>query len=207
VYWKSGLKERRREKMDDDMSMATTFSSWSDYKTKILFSMWMVDTWVEYLISCVVVAFLVIFYHANRYLLYMVEEKMNGGGRVRPRKVLSDGASAAPAIRNGGQYQSMDSEENCCKDDRTSSSSSLLQNNRNDSVSKNTDDAMTDGMYLLLRVSHALISGGNYGLSLLLMMISMTFVPGIFLSLIIGYVLGDMIFYVKIKELTYEECH
>lgn len=50
----------------------------------------------------------------------------------------------------------------------------------------------------LLRVTHALLSGLSYCLALLLMLAAMTYNPGIFVALVVGYAVGDYLFYARI---------
>lgn len=57
-----------------------------------------------------------------------------------------------------------------------------------------------------LRILHALLSGLNYGVALLLMLIAMTYNPGLFLALIFGYAVGDFLFFSKTRYSVYE-CH
>jgi hypothetical protein len=185
--------------------------------------MWMTTTWVEYIFSCVLVSFLVLLYHANRYLLYMIEDKMTASTvstkstrSSRSKDPTSDAVSRNSGQRGGRPYQPIGvdpANDDCCGKDELSalyqssaSSSSSSQDGRSANIA-NDDLTISEGMYFTLRICHALLSGCNYGLSLLLMMVAMTFNSGLFVALVVGYIVGDLIFYVKIKELTYEECH
>lgn len=44
-----------------------------------------------------------------------------------------------------------------------------------------------------VKIIHGLLSGMKYGLSLLLMLVAMTFNPSLFLALVIGYLVGDYV--------------
>ena len=46
-----------------------------------------------------------------------------------------------------------------------------------------------------LRIVHSVLGAIHYGLSLLLMLVAMTFNSALFVALIIGYLIGDYIFY------------
>lgn len=56
------------------------------------------------------------------------------------------------------------------------------------------------------RLIHAVLSGLNYGLALLLMLVAMTYNPSLFLALVVGYALGDFVFFSRTKNSVYE-CH
>lgn len=45
------------------------------------------------------------------------------------------------------------------------------------------------------RLLHAFISAIQYGLSLMLMLVAMTYNPSLFVALITGYFVGDFLFY------------
>jgi hypothetical protein len=48
---------------------------------------------------------------------------------------------------------------------------------------------------LILRATHAGLSGLSYLWSLLLMLVAMTYNPGLFVALVLGYALGDFLFF------------
>jgi hypothetical protein len=48
---------------------------------------------------------------------------------------------------------------------------------------------------LILRATHAGLSGLSYMWSLLLMLVAMTYNPGLFVALVLGYALGDFLFF------------
>ena len=51
-----------------------------------------------------------------------------------------------------------------------------------------------------IRLQHAIFSAVSYAFSLFLMLIAMTYVPTLFLSLIIGYGFGDYFFHIPTHE-------
>lgn len=61
--------------------------------------------------------------------------------------------------------------------------------------------------YFWFRVLHSTLSGLNYGLALLLMLIAMTYNPSLFMALIIGYAFGDFIFFSQMRPSSFSECH
>ena len=62
--------------------------------------------------------------------------------------------------------------------------------------------------YLVLRVLHSVMAGVNYGIALLLMLIAMTFNPALFLALVVGYTIGDFVFFARMRPLSSAgDCH
>ena len=66
---------------------------------------------------------------------------------------------------------------------------------------------MSAWRYFWFRILHAILSGLNYGIALMLMLIAMTYNPSLFLALIIGYCTGDFIFYSQMRPFNNSECH
>ena len=79
---------------------------------------------------------------------------------------------------------------------------------RQSAESMNREKKLGPSNFLLLRLLHSVLSGYNYGVALILMLIAMTFNPSLFLALVIGYALGDFIFYAKMKPQSSSiDCH
>lgn len=79
---------------------------------------------------------------------------------------------------------------------------------RQSTESVNRERLLGPSNFLLLRLLHSVLSGYNYGVALVLMLIAMTFNPSLFLALVIGYALGDFIFYAKMKPQSSSiDCH
>lgn len=79
---------------------------------------------------------------------------------------------------------------------------------RQSTESVNREKELGPSNFLLLRLLHSVLSGYNYGVALVLMLIAMTFNPSLFLALVIGYALGDFIFYAKMKPQSSSiDCH
>jgi hypothetical protein len=57
-----------------------------------------------------------------------------------------------------------------------------------------SDSAISHQLSMKFRVYHALLSGLNYGMSLMLMLVAMTYNPWLFVALMIGCAIGDYIF-------------
>ena len=66
---------------------------------------------------------------------------------------------------------------------------------------------MSPWRYFWFRVLHSILSGLNYGIALLLMLIAMTYNPSLFLALIVGYALGDFLFFSQMRPSSFSECH
>ena len=79
---------------------------------------------------------------------------------------------------------------------------------RQSAESMNREKKLGPSNFFLLRLLHSVLSGYNYGVALVLMLIAMTFNPSLFLALVIGYALGDFIFYAKMKPQSSSiDCH
>jgi hypothetical protein len=65
----------------------------------------------------------------------------------------------------------------------------------------------------ILRIIHAFMSAVIYGLALLLMLVAMTYNVGLFLALLVGYFLGDLLFFSMGIQSNYansnlqQDCH
>jgi hypothetical protein len=110
---------------------------------------------------------------------------------------------------------SMEDEMRYCRDAKYEH---LIQNNNSTGEQKRSIDSMLIESRLLygvnpklLKVYHSIAAGLQYGLALLLMLISMTYNSGLFLALMIGYGIGDFLFIDKIlssrKGNTQYICH
>lgn len=171
--------------MDDDsgMTMSMTFSSWGTYKVSILFSSWEVSSKWEFTLSCFAIILATIIYHAVRYLIYILEDFMY----LKTRQGSS--------IIDRTEYTKVG--EPNLDDERVTAT--------------DMSDAsvhLSAARYLLLRAVHSVLSGLNYGLALMLMLVAMTYNPTLFLMLMIGYALGDFIFFAKIRDRSQGgECH
>lgn len=61
--------------------------------------------------------------------------------------------------------------------------------------------------YIMLRLLHSILSGLNYGVALLLMLVAMTYNPSLFIALMIGYAVGDFLFFARTRPSSITECH
>jgi hypothetical protein len=76
-----------------------------------------------------------------------------------------------------------------------------------DPSSNNKIAILSPWRYFWFRILHSILTGLNYGLALLLMLIAMTYNPSLFLALIIGYAFGDFIFFAQMRPSSFSECH
>ena len=73
---------------------------------------------------------------------------------------------------------------------------------------RETDVHNEASRYFLLRLLHSILSGLNYGMALMLMLVAMTFNPLLFLALVIGFSIGDFVFFVKMRpQSSLSDCH
>ena len=167
--------------MDDtdgsmDMSMTMTFGSWSDYDLKIVWDAWDVKTKGQFALSWFAVLFLTISYQAIKYWYASLETRMialclkrNGSGDLSAMQV--DKASSDLSTPISGL--------------KSTAYEALLDN----VVGGNCDIPFK---YIIL---HAAVASLNYALALILMLVAMTYNPSLFMALVVGYFLGDLLFF------------
>ena len=68
------------------------------------------------------------------------------------------------------------------------------QGNADVDVGLISNKSSTPSSTLKWRIAHALVSGASYGYALLLMLVAMTYNPGLLCALMTGYALGDFAF-------------
>ena len=129
-------------------------------------------------------------YHGGRYLLFLIEDSM---------KTDKHSEHLNHSNHNTSNYQNSDREYFPVLKDESEP--------RNESTRPSKAEPISDGTYLILRLTHATVNALNYVLSMILMLVVMTYNPGLFLSVGVGYFVGDLIFYVKINDLIYDSCH
>jgi hypothetical protein len=108
----------------------------------------------------------------------------------------------------------VDNDKNKIGETKSNYSSEAPEENRRnllEPLHKNKCDNGQDtgaGRYLLLRLLHSVLSGFNYGLALLLMLIAMTYNPSLLIALIVGYIIGDFIFFARMRpQSSSVDCH
>jgi len=172
---------------DDDMMMMMmpmTFSSWKSYKLQILFTSWDVQTVPQYIASWFLIVILCILLHVLRCSIAVISLSMKL--KREPTYMINNN------IKNTiGLGFTSESSINSLPID----SSNLIDSS--DKKRKNVIDRMIDILrnrpILFLRLMHASCTAINYGLSLLLMLVAMTYNPGLFLALVVGYFFGDLL--------------
>lgn len=196
---------RRRLNYADDTteSMSMTFDGWNTYRTKLLFDGWAVETQWEFALSCVAVVFFAVIYQAMRFLVYVVEDTMHP--QIDPSfSTLVESSLEGEGHSVGGGAKGRTSDARGYQ---------LAGTDPENPVASTTapkrptaDDELSSTRYIWLRLLHSVLSGLNYGLALLLMLLAMTYNPSIFISLISGYALGDFIFFARMRPSS-ESCH
>ena len=174
--------------------MEMTFSSWSEYQVSILWSSWDVKTRWEFFLSWWAVVLATVVYYGIRFLIHLVEDQMEG---KQPVKVERTGGGNSSYQGNDEVNQPMFKEHN----------PENASNRIGPSNERVYEEKISVTKYLWLRVLHAVLSGLNYGLALLLMLIAMTFNPSLFLALMVGYSIGDFVFYSKMRKHSLADCH
>ena len=181
--------------MGDDsmsMSMVMTFGKWSDYKMQLLFTSWDIKTKSQYMIAWFGVVLAVICWHALKYFLTnSVEESI--------KHLLTKTKTS----HDDTEYSNINVSQ-IPPDSYKGTSTLLLADGKS---------ATTWKRILVLRIVHALIASCIYGLALMLMLVSMTYNCGLFLALMVGYFLGDGIFFMltfqnsSTTSIQQHECH
>ncbi len=169
----------------DSMSMVMTFGSWSDYQLKLLFDSWDITTKWQFALSWFAVVAATATYQGVKFWLITFESKIlstlskrAGSGSGDDMEVISKvevefaGAGAGAGAGGGNVFS-----------------------NGGNLVDKLLENSSTMSISFKLRVVHAFVSAVNYGFALMLMLVAMTYNCSLFLALMVGYFLGDMIFY------------
>lgn len=158
---------------EGSMSMVMTFGKFTDFKLQLLFSFWDIQTISQYVFSWLFVVICVIFWHGLKYFTQTTIEESL-------RKLM---------------VNSKDTGENVCETEYQ------LAGNRQPLLGMMSSATLK--RIWILRVVHAFMSALIYGLALLLMLVAMTYNIGLFLSLVVGYFLGDLLFYsISIQSVT-----
>ena len=196
--------------MDDGMSggMTMTFLPWETYKTSILFTSWKVQTKWEFALSWIAVAIFAIMYHAFRFLIYTLEEHMY---RPYTESDTSNNANAVAGTAGADQqsyHQLGDNNKGGGEGDIEPNNNASNGTSSQREANSRTLEMASPAQYMMLRVLHAVLSGLNYGVALLLMLVAMTFNPSLFVALMFGYAVGDFVFFSWTRPSSVaQDCH
>ena len=146
------------------MTMAMTFTPWTQYRVTLLFDWLVIDSPFEFFIAWLVVAAATILMHGVKYANLRVE------------------ASIAGDKKDNSLFGSSHDEDHIFTGFHSYKYRKSNGNNGNYTQ-------------MNLRIIHSVLGAIHYGLSLLLMLVAMTFNSALFVALIIGYLIGDYIFY------------
>ena len=166
----------------DGMSMVMTFGSWSDYQLKLLFDSWDITTKWQFALSWFAVVAATATYQGIKFWLIKFESKI--------LSTLSKRAGSGEDM----EVMSKVDEEFAGAGAGAGAGRNVFSNGGN-LVDKLLENSTTISMSFKLRVAHAFVSAVNYGFALMLMLVAMTYNCSLFLALMVGYFLGDMIFY------------
>lgn len=182
--------------MGDDhmsMSMVMTFGKWTDYQLQLIFSSWDIKTRTEYTFAWFAVVTAVICWHGLKYFSSVfVEESL--------RHII---LSTKAISRDDTEYSNINSPQSVSETAKSTTTHLLLVTGKTNTTWKRV---------LILRVLHSFLAAITYGLALLLMLVSMTYNLGLFAALVVGYFIGDLLFYmisVNNQPVTtlQQECH
>lgn len=140
----------------------------------------------EYAGSWFVVCFFAIVFHGIKFLTLVIEDTMHPTEKPAPTPAKPQ-SSATPY--NLANYQSQHSPYTD-RDVEQAETSRLVETEFTSNPAK-----LSVEKYFAFRLLHAVLSGLNYALALLLMLVAMTYNPGLFMALVIGYAIGDFLFF------------
>ena len=171
--------------------------------TFVQFASWKCSTKLEFALSWFAVVFFAIIYHAVRFLVFTIEDSMFAESPSKDISNRTGGQEDTQTNRELLGYQHMN--DNVTNKDNGRETERL---NPTQGVSNEVRQQNEEYRYLLLRLLHSILSGINYGIALTLMLIAMTFNPSLFLALVIGYSIGDFIFFVRMRpQSSGVDCH
>ena len=151
--------------MSMSMDMVMTFQSWSEYQVKILFDGWDVTEKWQFALSWFAIVFSAVGYHALRYSI----ESMETYREIALNKEIK-----------GGNIT-----ENLVHKHDKGAGTPLTGDIGHSSL-------MSSVKYYAV---HASLIALSYGISLMLMLVAMTYNPWLFIALMVGWGIGDFVFY------------
>jgi len=177
------------------MGMTMTFTSWADYQLKVVFDWWDITTKWQFAISWFAIVLATIGYQGLKYHV----ERMDLIGDCFFDKRNSEEISINTNLLAGGAPR---------KDTGGSGSGSGF------GVDPNSN-SNTQHKNIKFIIYHAIMVAHLYGLSLLLMLVAMTYNPWLFIALVLGYGIGDGIFFSRSHAMrktlgavgNYSDCH
>ena len=160
--------------MSMPMTMVMTFGSWGDYKLHLIFNSWNIQNRTQYFFTWIFVVLAVVCWHALKHFQSTVIDAQLRSTTVNSKQNSEDRID----------YSKVD--PNNAADIKTSPRNPLL-----------LDMKMPDIRRKLwtLRLIHAFLSAFTHGLALMLMLVSMTYNCGLFLALLVGHFIGDILFH------------
>lgn len=176
--------------MGEMMMMTMTFGKFTDYKVTIVWDWWKVTTVTQYFFSWVLIVLLVILlFIVKMPMLAVVEEKLRQL-KANTKDINSDHnnpniATAAeeplrePAATEGARYSILDGHQ---------------QVDMRETILKRLPKTSSKSMWMM-RILHAFLCAVGYGLALLLMLVAMTYNVGLCIALVVGYFIGDLLFF------------
>lgn len=171
--------------MDMDMGMSMTFAPFSSYQLQVVWGWWDVKTKGQYLATLLALAAAVV---VHRYLVRCelqfvraaATEGGKGGGAAGPMLTTIAGTTGTTTTNNSVEL----------------GEALLMGSNRGGGGGGGGRQGKGKSMRVPVgkRVVHAAFSAFLYAYALLLMLAAMTYNPGVFLALVVGYMVGDFFF-------------
>ena len=155
--------------MSSSMSMVMTFGKFGDYKLKVLFDTWDIQTVTQYVFSWIFIVFLVLVLNGIKYInLVFVESRIKKMSRL---------------LQSNNQNEVSESEKIFMKS--------------NGIFERMTTKMQSHGWrkIFLMRLLHATLYAASNGLGLLLMLVVMTYNVGLFWALVLGSFTSDFLFF------------
>ena len=183
------------------MMMQMTFGKFTDYKVTIVWDWWNVTTVTQYFFSWVVIVLLVIvLFFVKMPMLAMVEEKLR---QLKSNTKDANSDHNSPAVNNAAAgaeepFREQTSAEGTGTGSGTGTRYSILDGHQpvemRETILKRLPKSSSKAIWAM-RLLHAFLSAVGYGLALLLMLVAMTYNVGLCIALVVGYFIGDLIFF------------
>ena len=171
--------------MNGQMKMMTmTFND--NNNLKLLFEFWNIQNETEYVFSCFFVILFTTFTHGLKYYIKKCDKQI-----IELNKKLINLSHNSENV-----IQPLHDNENIIEfvniNNDTPKERQLIMNELND---KPSSKVSISNLYAYkLRVKHGILTSAHFGSHLIIMLIAMTYNYGLFMSILFGYFVGDVIF-------------
>jgi len=171
------------------MMMVMTFTNWSDYQLKILFDGWDVTTRGQFALSWFAIMGAGVAYHYLRYKVEVLEAHQQS----REREALRGAHTTNPLM--DGLMDSSKGERGVYGSAAGAAGSTAEIATSTGPVSPGGSISLSLSSTTKYYLLHAATVSLCYGLSLMLMLVAMTYNPALFVALMVGWASGDFLFH------------